>query len=481
MTRADIQAVQVLPGAASSLFGPDSIGGAVNIILKEPSRTTTVLESTGGSYQTAGGLLSVTRASQEAGLRLSLARDVSGGLRSDTDTKQVTANSTSTIKLPAGTFDTFFGYNQKDFGAFDFYTPGLGFPSREHTKTLLFESGCELDAQGLLIKPQVLWRRHYDTFILDRDQIRSTSVNRHRTDLVTPGVYLRDTLPYVGTVGSGIEYGSEHIVSTNLGKHIRDHASAYLDESWEAAGRLIPSWSLRFDDFDSFGGMLTGSAALKKILGERGTVRIGVAKTGRIPSFTELFYNDPTTIGDPALKPEEAFLFQAGGDYAARVVSFGSTVFFRKERNMIDWVKQSVSQSLWTARNISRADAKGIETYLRLRAGGNLELESNYTFVSKDTHESGLLYKYGQNFASHLANAVMKLRMPFVTGTCGLSYKKKPGRGGWFVLQTGFSRRLGGAGEIFCDLDNLLGKEYEEIPGIEQPGRNVRAGLRFEW
>jgi iron complex outermembrane receptor protein len=481
LTLEDIQAVQVLPGAASSLFGPDAIGGAINIVLKKPTQNRMVLETHGGSFHSAGGYLSVSRAGQEAAIRMTLARDVSSGFRFDTDTKRTTADALASIKLPAGTFDTFFGYNQKEFGAFDFYTPGLGYASREKTKTLLFETGCELDSGGLLVKPQLVWRRHYDTFILDETRLRSNSINRHRTDMYTPSVYLRRSLARFGTVGAGVEYGGEHIVSTNLGTHTRNHTSVFVDESWGEFFSLIPSWSFRFDNFDSFGGMATGSVALKKSVADCGTLSLGVVRTGRVPSFTELFYSDPTTAGDPALAPEEALAIQLGAGYRQAPWDLGATVFFRKEKNMIDWVKHTASQSRWIAENINRADIRGVEAYGRLAINTVMSLESNYAFVDKNVHEQGLLYKYGQNYARHLAHLVAAFHLPFGTQTCGLAYKKKPGRGGWLLLEVGLTHRLGRGAEIFCSFDNALDKEYEEIPGVDQAGRSIQAGLRFEW
>jgi vitamin B12 transporter len=38
----------------------------------------------------------------------------------------------------------------------------------------------------------------------------------------------------------------------------------------------------------------------------------------RIPAYLDLYYTDPTTIGNPNLKPESAWNFEAGLDWFPR-------------------------------------------------------------------------------------------------------------------------------------------------------------------
>jgi outer membrane receptor protein involved in Fe transport len=72
-------------------------------------------------------------------------------------------------------------------------------------------------------------------------------------------------------------------------------------------------------------------------------------------------------------------------------------------------------------------------------------------------------------------------KLPFGVQTIGFTYKKKPLRDGWFILNTGFSYNLNKNSQIFFKITNLLNVEYQEIEGIPQPGRWIESGLRFEW
>ncbi|MFA5096508.1 MAG: TonB-dependent receptor plug domain-containing protein, partial [Candidatus Omnitrophota bacterium] len=188
-TSADIAGLRVLPSAPSSLFGPDAIGGAVDFIIRKPGEKTRVLKLSGGEYGFASQLFSIGDRFRELGFRLSVEHEQSSGFREDTDFKKFTASASAVSGLPLGEFNLKMGYQEKAFGAFDFYTPGLGYPSKEWTRTYLVDAGFDLEKDGLRIQPNFIWRRHFDKFALDKSLIRSSFIANHRNDTYTPGIY----------------------------------------------------------------------------------------------------------------------------------------------------------------------------------------------------------------------------------------------------------------------------------------------------
>lgn len=481
VTKEDIERIEVMPGVSLSLFGPDAIGGAVNFVLKKPAAQERVLEVRGGEHGTIGGLLSLSEKKDGVGVRLSLENEESSGFREDRDFKKFTGTLVSSLDVPVGEVNFMLGHQEKEFGAFDFYTPGSGFPSKEWTKTTLISTGARIEKSGVTIKPNFLWRRHEDKFLLDKTLQRSRYLNHHRTDMYTPSLYFQGEAGAFGSVGAGLEYAEEHISSTNLGKHTRSQKSLSLDESKDFNDALSGAFSFRFDDPDTFDRAYTGSASLKYHLSEESSVSLGISRNMRIPSFTELYYTDPTTVGDASLSPEKATNYQLGYDYQKDAFSVGVLYFFRFEEDFIDWIKRSTSQAKWQVENITEAEASGIEQYLRLKLTEHIELASSYTYVNKRIDDQGFLYKYGPNYASHLVNNVLTFRLPFGVQTVGLTYKKKPGRDGWCLMNTSFTRQLNPHLSVFLTATNLLNVEYQEIEGIAQPGRWVEGGLRLEW
>lgn len=480
-TQEDIEDIDIIPGVSSALYGPDAIAGAINFKIKQPEDKKKVLELRLGNYQTKSGLFSVSEKIDRLGLRFSLEDQESAGFHEDTDYKKINSTLASSLEVPYGKLNTYFGYQEKEFGAYDFYTPNKGYLSKEWTKTYLFSTAIDLNREGLIIKPGFLWRRHYDKFMLDKTQVRSNYLNHHRTDMLTPNIYFQNKIGCLGRVGLGLEYGQERINSTNLGKHSRSHESIFLDENRELFFPLSLDLSGRYDHYDSFGDSYTGTAGLRYRLSKTGALHLDLSKNMRLPSFTELYYSDPTTLGDNSLSPEKVINYQLGYDYQKDGLSLGTTFFLRQEKNIIDWIKRSSTQAKWQAENIPGSDVLGIEENFRLNLNNYLSFSANYTYVNKCTDKDGYLYKYGPNYTRHLVSSELNFKLPWGVQALSFSYKKKPLRDGWFLANMHLSYNLKEKPEIFLNITNLFNVEYQEIEGIPQPGRYIEAGLRTEW
>lgn len=479
-TKEDIKKVDVIPGASSSLFGPDAIGGAINFALSAPKERKTVWEFGAGNNRNGYGLFSLSEKFNDLGFRVSVEDAQSKGFREDTDYKKFTTSLSTNYELTQGSWENNFGYQEKNYGAYDFYTPGLGYPSREETKTYLLSSGLSLSRDGLLIKPNFLWRRHYDKFTLDKTQLRSTSVNQHRTDMLTPSIYLQKEIGLLGKLGLGAEWSQERISSTNLGRHVRDHKSIFLDNSIGLGEKLDLGSSLRWDDFSDFGKVYTGSLNAKFKLNDESALNLGISRSMRVPSFTELYYSDSTTIGNDNLTSEKAWSYEAGFEYKQEGLFSSLSFFLRQEKEMIDWVRSDSAQK-WQARNFTRDNVFGVEYILHKKFNRLFSLDAGYTYTDKDIDNQGYLYKYGPNYAQHLINTVFNLQLPFGQQEIGFNYKKRPGRRGWLLMNSGFNYNLNRFAKIFLHAENILNVEYQDIEGIPQPGRYIEAGIRLQW
>ena len=479
-TKEDIKKIEVIPGASSSLFGADAIGGAVNFALSVPKEKKIVWEFGLGNNRNGYGLFSLSDRFKELGFRVSVEDAQSKGFREDTDFKKFTTSVSANYDLAQGSWENNFGYQEKDFGAYDFYTPGKGYLSREKTRTYLLSSGLNLNHDSLLIRPSILWRRHYDKFILDKTQVRSSSVNQHRTDMLTPSIYLQKEIGLLGKVGLGTEWGQERITSTNLGRHVRDHKSILFDDSMVLGEKWEIGSSLRWDDFSDFGKVYTGSLSTKFKLNEESAFNFGISRSMRVPSFTELYYSDSTTIGNDGLAAEKSWNYETGFEYKQEGFSTSLSLFLRQEREMIDWVRSDPAQK-WQARNFTRDNVFGIEYVLHKRINRLLSLDANYTYTDKSIDSQGYQYKYGLNYAQHLVSTVFNLVLPFGQQEIGFNYKKRPGRRGWLLMNSGFNYNLNSNAKVFLHAENILNVEYQDIEGIPQPGRYIEIGLRLQW
>ncbi|MCX5699283.1 MAG: TonB-dependent receptor [Candidatus Omnitrophica bacterium] len=477
-TKEDIKKMEVIPGAGSSLFGPDAIGGVVNFALAAPQERKTVWEFAAGNQRNGYGLFSISNKFKDLGFKFSVEDAQSKGFRYDTDYKKFTTSLGAYLDLPdVGVWENNFGYQEKAFGAYDFYSPGLGKPSYEWTKTYLLNSSLVLNKEVLLIKPSFLWRRHFDKFAYIRT---IDSYNNHHTDMFTPSIYFQKDMGLFGKTGLGLEWGQERIISSNMGKHTRDHKSIFLDDSVDVGQSWDLGFSLRLDDFSDFNMEYTGSLSAKFKLTNESALNFGVSRNIRAPSFTELYYSDSTTIGNADLAAENAWNCQVGFEYKEEGFLSGLAIFLRQEKEMIDWVR-SDSTGRWQARNFTRDNVFGVEYSLRKKINRVLSLDANYTYTDKSIDNQGYLYKYGPNYAQHLINTVFNLQLPFGQQEIGFNYKKRPGRRGWWLMNFGLNYNLTQNAKVFLNSTNFLNVEYQDIEGIPQAGRYVEAGLRLEW
>jgi iron complex outermembrane receptor protein len=113
--------------------------------------------------------------------------------------------------------------------------------------------------------------------------------------------------------------------------------------------------------------------------------------TYRIPTYTDLYYEDRTTVGNENLKPEEALATELGIRHNMPSFRFYAAYFDRRAENLIDYVKP-LEEAPWEATNIQTLDSRGFETEINLPFIWNKQpqnLQLGYTYLSDDLREVG--------------------------------------------------------------------------------------------
>ncbi|HAS19273.1 MAG TPA: TonB-dependent receptor, partial [Flavobacteriaceae bacterium] len=112
----------------------------------------------------------------------------------------------------------------------------------------------------------------------------------------------------LGTTGMGIDISRVSIASNNLGNRSRQLATLFIEQRlsfWSQTIDITPGIALNtYTDFGTFAypGMDFGI-----VLSSEWRLYGNIGYTYRIPTYTDLYYADRTTIGNENLKPEEAF------------------------------------------------------------------------------------------------------------------------------------------------------------------------------
>jgi len=473
----DIQQVNVIYNSAL----PGALAGALDFRLNRPKEKRFFYEGSFDNFQTKSFLLSLSEEKNDLGLRFSLEDAESAGFYPGTDFKKLTASLTTALDTTSSMWDLFLGYQEKEFGAYDFYTPAKGFFSLEWTKTFLLKLGAKSGIGELTVEPQVLWRRHWDKFMLDRTQLRSSYLNHHQTDVVTPNLYFSQEFINWGKLGVGLGWSREYIDSTNLGQHQRLTNSLALDYSKGLSDDFIFEANFREDKIIDGRGYSSGSLSLAYEIFKGQRISLGISRNIRQPSFTELYYSDPTTVGNADLIAERAICYQLQYILDKGCKAVRSTIFFRSEDDTIDWVKHTQLQPRWQAENLAGVRIWGWENSFHLKLNSFLNLQGGYSYNNRFTSCKGWVYKYGLNYSRHLVNIGFIFDLPFGQQSLVFTYRKKPHRRGWLVGNLRLCRRLGRNVETFFEVDNLFNVEYQDIEGIPQPQRRLAAGLRWQW
>jgi outer membrane cobalamin receptor len=468
-----IDRVEIVHGSGSSLHGADAVGGTVNIITKRATASPELGVSVGsfGLVEAdANAGASAGRAEESASL--SIRR--SSGFAFDRELADVAASSRTSV----GDRTTLLvGVTRKAFGANGFYGPS---PSKEWTdQTFVSFTRTLLDGTRWKLSGVAAYRTHGDRFLWD---VRQPNLfeSRHRTHAATGLLTAQHTISERTHVSLGTEMGSDWIRSNTLGDDSFQHASAFV-ELRRAVGS--GSWlypAVRYDAYSAFGSSVSPSIGVASSLTRTVKLRGSLGRAFRIPSFTERYYRDPVHRADASLQPEHAWTAEAGVDWLARSVWLvNASVFRRWDSNLIDWVRPT-SDVPWRSSNIRlvRTDGFDVQVQRPAAAGGTFAFHYEYLDVKPDA--LSLLSLYTLDFARHRAGVSTTLSLPagLVAGQ-RLEVVQRVGAPRAWLWDGRLSRSFGRL-EASVEASNLLDAHYQEVRGVDMPGRWLRGSLRVK-
>ena len=465
--------VEVMRGSGSSLYGSDAVGGVVNIITEPPPDTELRLRTAVGNFGINQQQASLGISGKRLSEQLSFARDFSSGFQPDRDYRNLEFASTTRLVTSVGLGNITLAYMDHPFGADQFYG---NFNSWENTKTWF--AGLN-QAMGEKTTVSGSYRRHSDLFVLYRDR-PEVFTNHHSDESWQAAIRRREEVSKSGTMYYGVETLHESVVSNNLGEHSRSRAAAYAAMDVRALRRFSLTVSAREEVYRNFSAALTPTIAGGLWLGQRLKLRASSSRAFRVPSYTDLYYHDPGNVGNPDLRPERAWTYEAGLDWMPSAKVRGElTLFERRERDGIDYYRTS-PLDIWRALNINSLTFKGLEASLRLMPSAVHTIDFRYTGLhgSQDTVPSGFT-KYTFNYPSHSAVAAWQAspRGNFVFRTrVGVVDRRARDR---YALCEVYAALPHGAVHPFLQVSNVSNTSYQEIQGVPMPGRTIMGGV--EW
>jgi outer membrane cobalamin receptor len=480
-----MDSIEVLEGAGSTLHGVDALSGVVDFLTAAPDHDSLFLRAGEGSFEsneeTAVG--NATRGRWSG--RVAAERNFSTGFMTDRDYRNEAASEETWVGSRLGVTDLLFAGSDRSFGANQFYGD---YPSWERTKGWFAGVRQEMGSRTVAA---FAYRRHTDEFVLFRGD-PAIYENNHIDGSWQGSLRRTENLGKQGVVLMGLEADGDSIRSNNLGIHARNRGAGYVDFDL----RPVKSrWNLSVgarEEIFSGGGQavfspeLAGSLRLANRLKLRASGGYGF----RIPTYTDLYYSDPTTLGNPKLKPESAWSSDLGLDWTASAkLTISATGFYSQQHDTIDYVRAATlpneylpasctAANTWCADNLNGLKFAGMESTLTWlpRKGQTIRvawtglhgaqnalhgLQSEYVFnYPVENIHASWTWGMGRNFtltnAVQLAQRYQQTVYPVWNATLTHdAWKVRP-----YVRAT-----------------NLSNTGYQEISGVNMPPRAVMGGV----
>lgn len=461
--------IEVLKGAGSTFYGSDAIGGVVNFLSRRPEATEFRLRAAAGSFGVNQQRAVLSYAGPRLSQQFAASRDFSTGFIANRDYRNLSLSSLTHVPSRLGGTTLTLASNDRPFGAEQFYG---NFNSWERTRTWFASARQEL---GPRTAASFAFRRHTDLFVLYRDRPQ-VFTNRHAVESFQAAVRRYEDLWPAARLHYGVEGYRDAIVSNNLGRHDRARGAAYAAFDVRALRRFSFSVGVRDEVFGSGEHEWSPSFSAGAWLSPQWKLRASASRAFRLPTYTDLYYQDPANRGSADLRPEQAWSYESGVDWnPGSRVRASAAIFHRRERDVIDYVRTSPAD-IWRATNFQRLAFTGVEASVWLR-----DVELHYTGLrGAQSALDGYLSKYVFNYPVHSAIAAwhgtLAGRIVARTRIGAVQRFTRSAYGVWDVYAAAAPRwRV----RPFLQATNLTSTRYEEIPRVAMPGRAIVGGL--EW
>ena len=473
-----IERIEIIKGPAARIFGQNAFNGAINIVTKDVigeigKADFIVNEISYGSFEQKNISASTKIITSKVKTLVSYSGNRSDGYRHNTDFKKNSYFVKSSIKSNGFPVDIIASFTENKFGANGFYASPSATEQYEETQASLIGLSTSIKSEKFIISPKLYWRRGQDEYIYIRDN-PSIYRNLHKTNKVSAelsGSYFSNS----GVTGFGIDLSTVNISSNNLGEHDRNTVSAYIDHTFKLFDEKLvasPGMSVSyFSDmsFHSFPGIDLGynlSSSFK--------LYSNIGKTYRIPTYTDLYYSDRTTVGNENLNPESATSTELGFKYDTSNIKITGALFNREAKNIIDYVKEN-ENDLWNAVNIGSLKTTGFELDFRYNFKNQNYFNLGYTNIRDNNYITNINFsKYSLNSFKH--QLVSKFNLSYlknISHSIVYKYLERSDNSNYSILDSKIIYKKG----LFIYVNNILDAAYSETNLVPMPGRNFLVGI----
>ena len=507
----DIERIEILRGPAALAYGASAFSGGINFITKHGARQRAQALVEAGQYAYWNVEASLSRQWGRDENQLSLSRKSSKGYMPNSDFENYNVLYQNRLHTrQGGRVDFQAGYGLKDYGASTFYS--ARFPNQhDRTQSLVASvQGALPLPRGWRLSPQVYGSLHGDEFELERG---ISKPNSHLAAVLGGGL---SASGHWGAWGLALGGDARHegIRSSVLGDPMPmpqgryDHRarrailSYYLQGGWRQGGWRLTAGALGFQVTGIPQGPwnLYPTAEAEWRPDAHWTLRASAGMASRLPTYTELYYQDAVHAANPHLRQEKSRSAEVGARWQGGALTLSATLFCLQGRDLIDWMKTSTTDEKWQSRNLNAVSRRGAETQARVRLSALMPalaegaaLTLGYAYLDQSQRDPGYISAYALNYLRHKLTCALALPVgrrfrlnvagrycaregSFVSyqqGAAGSEQAYQP----YFVLDANVSCTLGRF-TLLLSATNLLNADYYDIGNVPQPGRWATGGVK---
>jgi len=314
---------------------------------------------------------------------------------------------TAGAHLQYHTFDTQLDFmvlhQKKKFGARSYYGENPALPANEETEdTLLFLNARRGDLSADYLRGGLSWHEFHDDYALPTVPYR----NRYRSR-ISRAFFDGRTLEINQWAFAWEAELEEEQITGDLGNRRRTQGGLSLLPEW-CGDRLKIMAGLRAEFFTDEPPAYLPQAGIDWRVGENHTVYASYAESIRLPSYTELHYDSPGSLGNAGLKAQKTQQSEVGvKGLPTESFDWRIALFHRRSHDTIDW-QQAAPGARWTAASLGTVNTFGAKAEAGWYPAQNVDVQLAYTWFHKDKEADDFgayASRYALDYPEHLARA----------------------------------------------------------------------------